>query len=83
MSVSPFFLRDRITVEPDVLPSDEAQGDLKFSDMIRIGVLHLCWYVATVYAIKLRNNIFLATRTIHSWLPLLGFSLLKLFRKNI
>jgi hypothetical protein len=27
--------------------------------------------VATVYAIKLRNNIFLATRTIHSFGPFL------------
>ncbi len=53
-----------------VLPSAQAQWDLKLSDIIRIGVLHPCWYVATVDAIKLRNNIFLATRTIHSYLPL-------------
>jgi hypothetical protein len=59
MSVSPFFSRDRITVEPDaynitqrkgqaeaslvVLPSDEAQGNLKFGDIIRIGVLYLVY----------------------------------------
>jgi hypothetical protein len=47
-------------------------GDLKSSDIIQIGVLHLCWYVATVYAIKLRNNIFLATRTVHSFIPFLS-----------
>jgi hypothetical protein len=46
-----------------VLRSGEAHWDPEFSDIIRIGVL-LCWYVATVNAIKLRNNIFLATRTI-------------------
>ena len=62
MSVSPFFRMIGFTVEPDapnitqrkgrrkvslvVLPSDEAQWDLKFSDIIRIGVLHL------VYAFK-------------------------------
>jgi hypothetical protein len=77
MSVPPFFRVIGFTVEPDahklireaslvVLPSDEAQWDLKFSDIIRIGGLHLWWDVATVYAVKLRNNIFLATRTIHS-----------------
>ncbi|GEM_PF-1703432 len=59
---SSFLSRDRITVEPDthnitqrkgkreasvvVLPSDEAPWNLKFSDIIRIGVLHL------VYAFK-------------------------------
>ena len=75
MSVSPFFRVIGFIVEPDahnitqrkgrrevslvVLPSEEAQWDLKFSDIIRIGVLHLWWYVATVYAIKLSNNIFL------------------------
>jgi hypothetical protein len=56
-----FLSRDRITVEPDattlrkgrgrrevslVLPSDEAHWDLKFGDIIRIGVLH------PVYAFK-------------------------------
>jgi hypothetical protein len=57
-----FLSRDRITVEPNaynitqrkrqaavslvVLSSDEAQRDLKFSDIIRIGVLYL------VYACK-------------------------------
>jgi hypothetical protein len=62
MSVSPFFRVIEFTVEPDahnitqrkgrreaslvVLPSDEAQWNLKFSDIIRIGVLHL------VYAFK-------------------------------
>jgi hypothetical protein len=74
MSVSPFFRVVGFTVEREasfvILPSDEAQWDLKFSDIIRIEVLHLWWYVATVYAIKLRNNIFSATRTIHSFIPL-------------
>ena len=62
MSVSPFFRVIEFTVEPDthnitqikgrreaslvVLPSDEAHWDLKFSDIIRIGVLH------RVYACK-------------------------------
>ena len=62
MSVSPFFRVIEFTVEPDtrnitrrkarratsplVLPSDEAQLDLKFSDIIRIGILH------RVYAFK-------------------------------
>jgi hypothetical protein len=55
----------------DVLLSDEAQWDLKLSDIIRIGVAHLWWYVATVYAIKLGNNIILATRTLHSFIPFL------------
>ena len=44
-----FLSRDRITVEPAslvVLSSDEVHWDLKFSDIIRIGVLHL------VYACK-------------------------------
>jgi hypothetical protein len=31
-------------------------GDLKSSDIIQIGVLHLCWYVAAVYAIKLQEQ---------------------------
>ena len=57
-----------------VLPPDEAQWDLKFSEIIRIRVLYLCRHVATVDAIKLRNNIFLATWTIHSFIPFL-FSL--------
>jgi len=81
MSVPPFFRVIGFTVEPHahnitqrkggqeaslvVLPSDEAQCHLKFRDIIRIGVVHLWWYVATVYAIKLRHNIFSATRTIH------------------
>ena len=46
---SSFLSRDRITVEPAslvVLSSDEVHWDLKFSDIIRIGVLHL------VYACK-------------------------------
>ena len=79
-----FLSRDRITVEPDahnitereagrevalVLPSDEAHWDLKFSDIIRTSVLHLWCYVATVYAIKLRNNKFFAIWTIHSFIP--------------
>jgi hypothetical protein len=53
------------------LQSDETYWALKFSDIIRIGVLHLDlrWYVATVYAIKLRHNKFLATRAIHSFIP--------------
>lgn len=55
-----------------VLPSDEAQWDLKFSDSIRSRGLHLWWYVATVCAIKLRNNIFSATRTIHGFIPFLS-----------
>ena len=38
-----FLSRDRIYVEPDVLPSDEAQGDLKLGDIIRIGVLYLVY----------------------------------------
>ena len=62
MSVPPFFRVIGFTVEPDanditqrkgrreaslvVLPSDETQWDPKFSDIIRIGVLHL------VYAFK-------------------------------
>ena len=62
MSVPPFFRVIGLTLEPDahnitqrkgrreaslvLLPSDEAQLDLKFSDIIRIGVLHL------VYAFK-------------------------------
>ena len=61
MSVAPFFRVIGFTVEPDahnitereagrevslVLPSDEAHWDLKFSDVIRIGVLH------PVYAFK-------------------------------
>src|SRR5688572_17353177 len=41
----------------------------KFSELIRNGLLHLWWYVTTVYAIKLRNDIFLATWTIHSFIP--------------
>jgi len=52
----------------DVLLSAEAQWDLKLDDIIRIGVPHLWWYVATVYAIKLWNNIILATRTLHSFI---------------
>lgn len=87
MSVSPFIrviglplsqmpktlLRERAGEEASlvVLPSAEAQWDLKFSDMIRIGVLDLWWYVATVNAIKLRHNICFATRTIHSFIPFL------------
>ena len=40
-----------------------------FSDFItRIRVLHLWWYVATADAIKIRNNVFLATGTIHSFI---------------
>ena len=88
MSVSPFYHVLGFTVELDarnitqrksgqeaslvVLPSDETQWDLKFSDTIRLGVPHLCWYVATVYAIKIRHYIFLAMRTIHSIIPFLS-----------
>ena len=88
MSVSPFFRVFEFTVEPDarnisqrkggrgasvvVRPSDDAQWDLKLSDNIRIGALHPWWYVATINAIKLRNDIFLATRTIHSLIQFLS-----------
>ena len=83
MSVSPFFRLIGITVEPDarnisqrkggrgtavvVRPSDDAQWHLNFSD-----VLHSWRHVATVDAIKLRNDIFLATWTIHSFIPFLS-----------
>jgi hypothetical protein len=59
MSVSPFFHVIGFTIEPDaqniiqkmgrrqatlvVLPSDEPQWDLKFSDIIRIGVLYFVY----------------------------------------
>ena len=49
------------------LPFNEAQADLKFAAINRLGVVHPGWYVATVYAVKLRHNIFLAMRTIHSF----------------
>ena len=42
----------------------EAHWDLKFSDIIRTGVVRPWRYVATVNAIKLRHNIFVAARTI-------------------
>jgi hypothetical protein len=58
------------------LPCAETQGDLSPSDLIGIDFLHLWWYVTAVYAIKLRNNIFLATWTIHS---LFRFSFCSLF----
>ncbi len=58
MSVSPYLSHNRIIVELDahniterevgrevslVLPSDHAQGDLKFNDIIRIGLLHFVY----------------------------------------
>jgi hypothetical protein len=55
----------------NVILSGEAQWDLRFSDIIRIGLLHLWRHVTTVYAIKLGHNIILATRTLHSLIPLL------------
>jgi hypothetical protein len=95
MSVSPFFRVIGFMLEPPshnhdgkkgrlqaalvVLPSDEAQRDVKFNDIFQIGFRHLWWYVATVYAIKLRNDIFLATRTIHSFIPFLTFEVLSEF----
>jgi hypothetical protein len=87
MSVPPFFPVIGFTVEPDahdstqrkgrlaaprdVLLSCEAQWNLKLSSIIRNGVLYPWRYVATVYAIKLGNNIILATRTLHSFIPFL------------
>ena len=88
MAGSPFFREIRFTVETDahnrsqrkgrlvasrdVLLSGEAQWDLKLDDTIRSGVLFPWRYVATVYAIKLGNNIILATRTLHSFVPFLS-----------
>src|SRR5580765_2166101 len=87
MAVSPFFRVSGFTVEPDadnriqskrrlaasrdVLLSGEAQWNLKLSNIIRNGVLYPWRYVTTVYAIKLGHNIILATRTLHSFIPLL------------
>jgi len=87
MAVSPFFRVIGFTVEPDVdnriqskgrlaasrdvLLSGEAQWDLKLSNIIRNGVLYSWRYVTTVYAIKLGDNIILATRTLHSFIPFL------------
>ena len=42
------------------------------SDIIRIEILHLWRYVTTVYAIELRYNIVLATRTTHGFVPFLS-----------
>jgi hypothetical protein len=83
MAVSPFFPMIEFTVEPDaltvsqskgrrvasrdVLLSDEAQWNLKLSDIFRNGVLCPRRYVATLSAIKLGNNIILATRTLHEF----------------
>jgi hypothetical protein len=100
MSVFPFFRVIGFTGEPDAhnisqrqhgretaliaLPFNEFQADLSFAATNRLGVVHPGWYVATVYAVKLRHNIFLAMRTIHSfpgflwiispWLPCLRTS---------
>ena len=83
MSVFPFFRVIGFTGEPDAhnisqrqhgretaliaLPFNEVQWDLKFAAITRLGVVPPGWYVATVYAVKLRHNIFLAMRTIHSF----------------
>jgi hypothetical protein len=79
MAGSPFFRVIRFTVETgrlvasrDVLLSGEAQWNLKWSNIIRSGVLFPWRYVATVYAIKLGNNIILATRALHSFVPFLS-----------
>jgi len=53
------------------LSHDEAQWNLKFSDITRIGILHLWGYVAAVYAVKVRNHMFLATRASHNSIPFL------------
>ena len=90
MAVSPFFRVSGFTVEPDadnriqskgrlaasrdVLLSGEAQWNLKLSNIIRNGVLCPWRYMTTVYAIKLGDNIILATRTLHSFIPLLCLS---------
>jgi hypothetical protein len=71
MSVSPFFHRIGCTLSQMSASlihgrgrRAEAHWDLKFSDIIRIGVVHPWRYVATVNAIELRHNIFVAARTV-------------------
>ena len=71
MPITVFKNKRRLATSRDVLLSGEAQWNLKLIDIIRNGVLYPWRYVTTVYAIKLGNNIILATRTLHSFIPLL------------
>ena len=65
--------KGRLATSRDVLLSGEAQWNLKLRNIIRNGVLYPWRYVATVYTIKLGHNIILATRTLHSFIPLLVY----------
>jgi hypothetical protein len=71
MPITVFKNKRSLATSRDVLLSGEAQWNLKLIDIIRNGVLYPWRYVTTVYAIKLGNNIILATRTLHSFIPLL------------
>ena len=71
MPITVFKNKGRLATSRDVLLSGEAQWNLKLIDIIRNGVLYPWRYVTTVYAIKLGNNIILATRTFHSFIPFL------------